>query len=271
MSGLYILDKPLDTTNKIIIDIKDIIDYSFCHNYYSLRRDDPNALTVRELYDISIHRTFYAYLQALQEGVLGNTLDFLKYSWGEEWIKYRYKSQRDFIIISSEANYDRFETKRKKGINALFTFNETMSQDKQFPIIINHKYQIEILPNVILTGTFEYVRELTYDNDKKVFQIMRFIPESSKLTTQIARQFDFELIAASYAFKEMFNVKDFQAIAWDIDKEKMFPVMHNEKEYETLKDIVKNVLICLQNGIKYIIPNEKCYNCEFRKHCIKML
>lgn len=275
LDDLYIATSPLDINNKIIIDIKDIKDFCFCPYYYYLKRENPNEKNIKELYNDSLHKTFYAYLLALQENRLERTLEFLKYQWGKEWI--RYKNKKD-IIASSTTGYirvtksayirDTYELLRKKGIEAIFKFDEIMLKDRQFPIIIGHKYQIEILPNIILTGTYEYVRELTV-KDQKIIQIIKFFSQSNRFSsTNISRKFDIELIAMSYAFKETFNAKYFQVVAIDVDTKKTFINTYSDKEYNLLKETIKNVVICLQNNIKYISPDKQCYHCEYRNICM---
>ena len=265
LSDLYILSNPLDTKDKITIDIKDITDYAFCSYYYKLKREDDN-INLRNLYDISLHKTFYSYLLSLQENKLDSTLEFLKYKWGEEWIKS--KSRND--ILMSSMKRDSYESKRKRGIDAIFTFNDIIANDKQFPIIIGHKYQIEILPNIILTGTFEYIREVTINN-KKVIQLIQFLSESFRTLTKISQLYNIGLIASSYAFKEQFNVNFFQSLSVDIEKKKVFSNVYSDKEYNILKDTVKNTVICLQNDICIISPDTKCFSCEYRDICMSKL
>ena len=89
INDLYIASTPLDIDNKLMIDIADVRDFCFCPQYYDLKNKDQNEINVRALYDKSLHRTFYAYLLALQENRLDSTLEFLKYRWGKEWIKYK--------------------------------------------------------------------------------------------------------------------------------------------------------------------------------------
>lgn len=271
MDNLYILAKPLNTENKIIIDIQDVIDFCFCNEYYKLKNADKNEINLRNLYDKALHQTFYAYLIALQEDRLDSTLEFLKYRWGKEWIKY--KSIKNLFITQSSSKYDQYEHKRKRGIDAIFKFNEMMADD-QCPIIIGHKYQIEILPNIILTGTFEYVRELTIKNkkkSKKVMQVIKFASTTNRFKTNIAREHDIELIAMSYAFKQMFNVENFQTVYMDIDTKKTTITSFGEKDYQLLKQTIKNTIICMQNNINCISPDIRCFHCEYRNICTNKL
>lgn len=268
INDLYIAATPLDINNKIMVDISDIRDFTFCARYYDLKNKDQNEINIRNLYDKSLHRTFYAYLLALQEDRLDSTLEFLKYRWGKEWIKH--KNAKDILITRSSVWRDSYEKLRKKGIDAIFKFNEVMLKEKQCPIIIGHKYQIEIIPNVILTGTYEYVRELTV-NKQKVIQVVKFITSTNRFNTNIARQFDLELIATAYAFKETFNVDYFQVVSIEIETKKVTVNTYTEKEYNLLKETVKNVVLSIQNDIKCVSPDKHCFHCEYRNICINTL
>lgn len=271
LSDLYVATPPLDVANKIIIDIQDVIDFSFCPFYYDLKNKDSNEINRRVLYDESLHKTFYAYLIALQEDKLNSTLEFLKYRWGKEWIKYKYKSTRDFVITCSSYRNDTYENLRKKGIEAIFKFNDMMMKEKQYPIIIGHKYQIEILPNIILTGTFEYIRELTLNNGQKVIQLVKFISETNRFNTNLSKRYNLELIAMSYAFKELFNVDYFQVVSIEVETKRMLVQTYTDKEYDLLKNTVKNVVLSIQNDIKCISPDKRCFHCEYRNVCINTL
>ena len=268
LNDLYITSAPLDIRNQVMIDISDIVDFSFCPYYYDLKNRNPNEINSRVLYDKSLHKTIYAYLLALQEDRLDSTLEFLKYRWGKEWIKY--KNAKELLVVRSSYKRDTYDNLRKKGIDSIFKFNDLMLQEKQCPIIIGHKYQIEILPNIILTGTYEYVREITVKNHK-IIQVVKFVTIPNRFNTVISQKFDLELIAMAYAFKETFNVDYFQVVSIDIESKKTIINTYTAKEYNLLKQTVKNVVISIQNDIKCISPDKRCYHCEYRNICINTL
>ena len=129
-----------------------------------------------------------------------------------------------------------------------------MLQDKQCPIIIGHKYQIEILPNVILTGTYEYVREITV-GENKIIQLVKFNSMSNRFRTNVSQKYDFELIAMAYAFKETFNVDYFQTVSIDIESQITMINTYTDKEYDLLKRTTKSVVLSIQNDIKCLSPD----------------
>lgn len=268
INDLYIATQPTNLKDKVIIDITDVKDFSYCPLYYDFKNNKNVAMSNRTLYDQSLHKTFYAYLLALQENKLDNTLEFLKYRWGKEWIKH--KSVQDLLVRRSAFHYDTYENLRKKGIEAIFKFNDFILSEKQCPIIIGHKYQIEILPNIILTGTYEYVREVTINNNK-IIQVVRFTTTPNRLSTKIEKAFDLELIAMAYAFKETFNVDYFQVVSIDIESKRVFIRVYTDKEYNLLKQTIQNTVISIQNNIKCVSPDKRCYHCEYRNVCINTL
>lgn len=269
--NLYLLANPLNTENKITIDIKDVISYAFCAQHYEFYSEE-NVINFKQLYNNAIHEVFYSYLIALQNDVLENTIEFLKYNWGKKWIKYKTKKELlTFQIEQSSAKRDYYESKRKKGIDAIINFDDIMSKDRQCPIIINHKYEIEILPNIILTGTFEYIRELTIHNNKKIFQVVKFMSETNRYSTNVEAIYNLETIAMSYAFKNLFNVDYFQSVTIDIEKKKIFASICSDKDYDILKSTVKSAVIGILNDIKLVSPNKQCYHCEYRNKCSNIL
>jgi hypothetical protein len=269
IDGLYVLTEPIDTYNKIVIDINEVTDFSFCPSYYEFKNSNKNEINLRTLYDKALHKTIYSYLLALQENRLENTLEFLKYKWGKEWINY--KNIKELLITISSYEHDTYEKKRKKGIDAIFKFNDIMLKERQFPIIIGHKYQVEILPNIVLTGTLEYVRELTLDNGQKVIQVVKFSPEPNRFYTNMAKLYSLDLISMSYAFNEIFNVDYFQSVFVDIESKKVTTNVYNKSNYDLLKKTVKSTVMCLQNGIKCVSPDYRCYCCEYRTHCLNKM
>ena len=268
MNDLYIISEPINTFNKIIIDIHDITDFGFCPLYYDLKHKDNKEKNLKTLYDESLHKIFYSYLLAFQEDKLDDRIGFLKYMWGKEWIGH--KTKEDILITNSPYMRDTYETRRKKGIDAIFKFDNIINKDDQFPIIIGHKYKIEILPNIVLTGIFEYVREIKIKK-QRIIQVVKFLSESNRSITNFARQYNLDMIAMSYAFKELFNVDYFQSVLIDMDNNKIITNIFTDKEYNILKQTVKNTIISLQNNIKCISPDSKCSNCEYRNVCIKSI
>ena len=149
--NLYILNEPIDLFgDKLVIDIKDVVDFCFCPYYYNIKYKLKDETNIRQLYDKSLHNTFYAYLRSLQEDKLNNTLEFLKYRWGKEWIKY--KNAKDILITPSSFQRDSIENKRKQGIDAIFNFNDMKSEiiNGLMPILSDKTGRVPIILPIVM-------------------------------------------------------------------------------------------------------------------------
>ena len=248
----------------IRIDIKDVIDYCKCPQYYKLKKNDPNTYNLKEAYDVALHKCFYSYLVGIQQDDARVGIDTLKSRWGKEWIKQKTNSQ--IMLTPSAFKRDTYDAKRKAGIDAIITFNKLMSKDKQFPIAINRKYEIPITNNIILTGTWECIREIERDNDD-IIQILKFNTESNKFRTLHQMNHDLELTAAALAFQTNFNPKLFELVYIDIYSKKQIISHRNKLDFDMLKKTVVSVVTCLKNNIACVSPSKVCYHCEYRDVC----
>ena len=219
---------------------------------------------MKEAYDISLHKVFYAYLRALQNDTLKNSLEFLKYKWGKEWIKN--KTNTEIILTPSALKRDLYDAKRRAGIDAIITFDDLMNVP-QCPIIINKEYEIKISNDIILTGVWEYIREISDKNGTKFFQIMKFRTENNRFQVLKQMNHDLELTAAEMAFEQTFNGYA-QLVYVDIYKKKVMPSYRNKKDRQMLIQTVKSVVQCLKHNIRCVSPDKKCYHCEYRDECL---
>lgn len=248
-----------------VISIKDVLDFSFCPRYYDLKHRTADEMNMKEAYDISLHKVFYAYLRALQNDTLKNSLEFLKYKWGKEWIKN--KTNTEIILTPSALKRDLYDAKRRAGIDAIITFDELMNVP-QFPIIINKEYELKISDDIILTGVWEYIREISDKSDNKFFQIMKFKTENNRFQVLKQMDYDLELTAAEMAFEQTFN-GNAQLVYVDIYRKKVMPSYRNNKDRQTLIQTVKSVVQCLKHNIRCVSPDKKCYHCEYRNECLQ--
>ena len=249
---------------KQILTIKDVLDFCWCPRYYDLKKNDPNHNNLKDLYDDALHKCFYEYLLALQNNTLANRLETLKYRWGKEWIK---QSRNSEIICTPMASKrDTYDAKRLAGVHAILAFEEIIANTPQFPIIINKPYKFKISNNIILTGTWEYIREIERDG-QKIIQLLKFRTEHNRFSVNHQILHDLELTAAAMAFEDMFNTKGFEIVYVDIYKKKLISSYRTQKDYDLLKQTVLGVVKCIQNNIKCISPDKNCYHCEYRKVC----
>lgn len=253
------------TSAVLELNIKDVLDFCWCPKYYELKNNNPNERNLKEAYDIALHKCFYQYLLSLQNDTLVEGLKTLKYRWGKEWVKQ--KTNSELICTPSAIKRDTYDAKRKAGIEAIITFDNLMSTP-QFPILVNKDYSIRISNDVILKGTWEYIREVEIDG-KKVIQLIKFKTETNKFQVLNHTHHDLELTAAALAFSKTFNQNnlDFQLIYLDIYRKKMITSYRTQKDFELLKNTVINVAKCMRHNIKCISPDKRCYHCEYRDSC----
>lgn len=246
------------------INIKDVLDYCWCAKYYELKRQNPDEYNLKELYDNTLHRVFYAYLLSLQRDSLQDSIGFLKFRWGKEWIKQKTNSQ--IICTPSAMKRDTYDAKRKAGIDAIITFNGLMDTP-QFPIIINKEYSVPIGKNITLHGRWEYVREIELPNGQRRIQIMKFKTENNRFQILGQMHHDLELTAAAYAFEHTFNATDFDLLYVDIYKRKIISSIRGRKDYALLRKTVSDAVTCINHNISLISPDKRCYHCEYRDVC----
>ena len=161
---------------------------------------------------------------------------------------------------------DRYDLLRKNGIESLISFHNLMKQGSQYPILINKGYEIRISNNIILTGKWEYIRELQTEEDN-IFQIIKFQHRKDKFQTLMQMRYDLELTAAAYAFETTFTAPNYQVVYANIYKEKMVPSYRDKSDFNILKQTVINTVKCISNNIYTISPDTKCFHCTYRNQC----
>lgn len=231
--------------------------------YYKLKKKSNDEHNLKELYDQALHRCFYSYIRALQKGTLNKSLEFLKYRWGVEWVKQ--KTNTEIIITPSALTRDTYEGKRKAGIDAIITFDKIMNIP-QCPLVVNYPYEIEIADDIILTGRWEYIREI--GTEQKVMQIMKFKSENNRFQVKTQMNHDLELTAAALAFEENFQTNHNVELAYvDIYKKKIMISRRKANDFDLLRNTVISVVKSIQNDIACISPDKRCYHCEYRDSC----
>ena len=246
------------------IDIKDVIAYCRCPKYYELKHRYSKQYNILEEYDKAIHRCFYTYLHTLQLDPKKCSIALLKQKWGKEWVK---QSRNSEIICTPKANKrDTYDAKRLAGVHAILTFEEIIANTPQFPIVINKPYQLKITDNIILTGVWEYIREIERGGEK-IIQLLKFRTEHNWFSVNHQTLHDLELTAAAMAFENTFNTHGFEIVYVDIYKKKLMVSYRTCKDYELLKQSVISVVQSINHNIKCISPDKNCYHCEYRKVC----
>lgn len=248
--------------NKISVD--EVLDYNYCPMYYKLKYDNPETENIIEAYNRIIRKCFSSYLNLLK-GSSSVDVGYLTKLWGKYWIKD--KCMVKLIARPSSNIRDTHDTLRKTGIDTLISFHNLIKIGSQYPILINKQYSVNITPNIVLTGNWEYIRELRIDNENTIFQIIKFNHKKDKFQTLMQMRHDIELTAAAYAFENIFTAPQHQVVYANIYKEKMIPSYRDENDYRMLKQTVIDTVKCIKNNIYPISPDIKCYHCSYRNQC----
>lgn len=245
------------------IDIQEILDYNYCPVYYKLKYSNPGLENLTEAYDRILRKCFYSYINLLKSNSSVD-IGYLTKLWGKHWIKD--KSLIKLMTTPSASMRDRYDLLRKNGIESLISFHNLMKQGSQYPILINKGYEIRISNNIILTGKWEYIRELQTEEDN-IFQIIKFQHRKDKFQTLMQMRYDLELTAAAYAFETTFTAPNYQVVYANIYKEKMVPSYRDKSDFNILKQTVINTVKCISNNIYTISPDTKCFHCIYRNQC----
>ena len=257
--------RSISEAKQIKISISDIIDFCFCPRYYDIKHKHCNEKNIKDYYDETLHTTFYHYLIALQNGVLINSLEFLKKQWGEEWIKQ--KTNREIIFTPSATSRDTHDNKRKMGIDAIITFDKLMNEP-QVPIVINMPYELKVTDKITVIGVWEYIREVPLQDNGHEFQIMKFRTENNKFQVNRQRYHDLELTSAYIAFKKKFR-NEARLVYVDVYAKKIVPSFRGDKDIKDFVHTIQSVAACLKHNIRCYSPDKKCYHCEYRDECLK--
>lgn len=249
------------------LTIRQIMDYIFCPYYYKMKYEDNVLLKNTEtLYDELIHKCYYIYLNHFKN--TGETnLSLLMNSWGKFWIK---ENQTAKVMIKPSGNSkNRYDTLRKAGIRNLVSFDKMISGTKQYPIMVNKKFNIRINKHVNLTGDYEYIRETGACTDKHCFEILKLGHVKDAFMTEYQMMHSIELTAAMYAFKKTFNTDNvpIKGTWMNMSKNSVIESFKDENEYRLFEQTAIGTARCIASKIFPYSPDERCFICSYRNQC----
>lgn len=244
------------------IDISEIIDYCFCPMLYKFRYKDTHLKTkyinTIEKYDVDMHKVVYSFFSLIQakEPV---SIEMLKRTWGSLWLGNKTKHE---IAFSEPSTWrDTHNEKRKDGLKAILKFFDKFSLKPGWPIAVNKKYEVEIAKNLILTGTWEVIREVDGHIEIIDFKV------DDKLHNKISIEKDLSVTAASYAFRKSFGTKEDALSYYGLSKGKKHNTGRTTDDYKMLVHTVKCVAIAVKNNLFYACPDSKCFSCPYKHMC----
>lgn len=250
-----------------VVDIQQIIDYAKCPMYYKFKYINKDLKTeyinTIEKYDEDIHKVIYYSFTRVQESQPIRIED-IKAAWGRAWIKDRRKS--GILFTDTLSNKDTYNERRKKGIENLLHFQKVFSKDESFPIIINKKYEIQLSKNIILTGSFEVVRECTDSIGDKFIECCVFKTDEHT-NNKVCKEFDLKLSASSIALKEIMKNENIKYMIYHVDKKSKSYIDKNTMSLNVFKKTIINVYKAIHNNIFYMSPDERCHYCIYKELC----
>lgn len=253
-----------DSTNKQKIDIQDVMDFCFCPRFKKLKSN--NNPTLLQEYNKALNKCYFSYIRNMMEcsgDKLEHSFEKLKTSWGKEWIK-----ENDFKsiqILPVSPNVDTYSKRRRIGLETLTNFYELINKYNQYPITVNKQYEVEF-KDFVLTGSWDYIREIEINNRKRI-QIIKIVQEETRHCSYITDRKDLDTIAMCYAFEQTFNIKDYDLVLLDSNKNKYTVVHRTNKNYNMLINTIKYYKHCIDNDIYFISPDSKCGICEYKNKC----
>lgn len=228
---------------------------------------DGRLPSLLDYYDETLRLTFHKALINFESNTLEYSVKFLKTSWGKEWIKNT--NAFNLVVTPSSTRRDSRDRLRSEGIDAIIRFTDMLMDEFQVPIIIGRRFYIDVAPNIVVTGTWEYIREVEVDNiiGSRKLQLIHIVPKSNRFHTSMQACNDIEMVGQAFAFETMFDNKP-EMVYLDIMKDKMVSSLLGETKKKEFIHTVKSVADCINHNIRCVSPDNRCFHCELRNDCM---
>ena len=243
------------------IDIEEVITYSYCpmlYKYIYIDKKVDKKTTIQREFEYSFKKTVFGFLASCADN--DTTFNSIKIIWGRIWIKK--KKTIEYIYSDPKSWRNTHNEFRKTGISTLKSFYDYFVLTSMFPILFNKKYNVNV-GNITLTGRFDVICEI--DKQIKILSIKA----NSKKADYLVISKDMNVTAMSYAFNEIFNIKEDCILIFNSQKGNVTETTRDEKEYTQLKNTVTSVYKCIHNNIFYMCVDDRCNHCSCKKICSK--
>lgn len=253
------------------LSIEQIVDYCHCPLYYYLHWIEPNpsedTITVLEKYDRELHRTIYSFYSLIQNREPA-TLSALKRSWGARWIG---KKQASEIVINNSPSWrNNYDQRRRRGTEAIVRFYDTFKENPGYPIAINVPYELKLSKGLVVTGTWELIREVELNNGKREIQLIYFKVDD-KVHHQVQMEYDLNIMAGQMAFEQSFNLKIGRSLTYGFEKGKIHEMKASRGQRSFFEHTVYCVAKSIKNRLFYASPSSTCDTCFYRTRCKQRL
>ncbi len=259
----------------MIISVNQLTDYLTCPVLYHYKHVSelqppqpkvgrPTKNSVLELYDIALHKTISFIFHSMQDGFYPG-LHHLSNKWGHVWVKPR--SLLEDIRFRNTSWRDTHEHKRKQGWTKLQEIHAHYREKEMTPIMVDYPYEIAIGHHTLI-GTIDLVSVVKNDKGREEIVMTEFITDG-KNTPFLHFHRDWQVTAASYAFRKLMNVKEEKIVYHGIISGKHYNTKREAEDYKQLLHLLNHIEKVIEQGVYYPIFNERCITCPYQKYCEK--
>lgn len=241
------------------ISIQDIKDYSFCSMYYKNKKILNKPISI-DKYDNALKTSYLYYLQGIRDKDRAD-LNVLSKAFSNNWNK------RDINknCITLRTHRMTYQYLKERGVKILLSFHNMMKDTEQCPIVMFKGYSINI-NGITVTGVIDYIRETIVDNKAEI-QLIKFNNITTTSTTLFSIYEDLDAISMLYAFKTIFECKNYKFLYLDVYNNKQYEITKTEKDFKIFEETVTKVYNNITDNIYIFSPSDKCYLCPFKECC----
>jgi hypothetical protein len=240
------------------MDIYDIQRYINCPRMYSLYNECklPNQLysSIDEKYIIELKKMIYFFFNQRKNNGFAK-MSILQKEWSKLWIG---KRQKEDILLPIEDPIKKWHRKREKdGIDCLLSIDKTFSTEYDI-IAVDLNYDITLAKGHHIIGVWPLI--ISMDDKIELIDFRLF-------DNNISLRNDIELTAMSMAFRKAFNNKETSIKIYYVDKNKFGSTTRNDKDYNMLREIYKDVYKGMNMNNYFRVMSKRCESCPYSIYC----
>lgn len=263
---------------KLEISMDDVYAYLECPTKYQLTKihEIPSSDNYKSavLYSKGIHQTISYFYYEVMQGRLP-TLRQLR----DKWANYYYsifeddkKTKDNFLLARTGTDLQRTRQILNRGMEAIYAFYAENKDKPGIPIAVNYPFRIALADDLILTGEFELIREVTDEDNRKFVEIVDFKTSNNKTdaSSGFFLRHDLRATAMFHAFQELFQSAPDRFVFDYIGTDKQLSLYRDENEIRRLKSVLKGVSNGIQNEIFYPRQSFMCKSCTMMNYCDRL-
>lgn len=263
---------------KLEISMDDVYAYMECPTKYQLTKihEIPSGENYKSavLYSKGIHQTISYFYYEVMQGRLP-TLRQMR----DKWANYYYsifeddkKTKENFLLARTGTDHQRTRQILNRGMEAIYAFYAENKDKPGTPIAVNYPFRIALEEDLILTGEFELIREVTDEDNRKFVEIVDFKTSNNKTdaSTGFFLRHDLRATAMFYAFQELFQSAPDRFVFDYIGSDKQLSLYRDENEIKRLKSVLKGVSNGIRQEIFYPRQSFMCKTCPMMNYCDRL-